>query len=167
MEHEIEVVPLDEIVTDEIPARWEFIERLLAQLTKHLDPELACEIVSRLQIEVGDDDDIKALVATHAAELLRMCQRVFSLAQPLFFHPQRPRVATAMLLNMASNYRISRRDRDDELAAMQQCFALRWEADMRAIKRWQAAHPDSEQTWPDHCDLLIWLLDQLEASDVP
>lgn len=167
MNREIEVVPLDEIVTDEISPRWEFIERLLAQLSKHLDPELACEIVSRIQIDVGDDDDIAALVTAHAAELLRMCHRVFGLAQPLFFHPQRPRVATAMLLNMASQYRVSRLDRDEELAAMQQCFALRWEADMRAIKRWQEAHPDNDLTWPDHADLVVWLIEQLEANDAP
>jgi hypothetical protein len=167
MDREIEVVPLDEIVTDEVPARWAFIERLLAQLCKHLEPELACEIVSRIQIDVGDDDDLDALVTTHATELLRLCHRVFSLAQPLFFHPQRPRVATAMLLNMASQYRVARLDRDEELAAMQQTFALRWEADMRAIKKWQAAHPDSDLCWPDHADLVVWLLDQLDGKDAP
>jgi hypothetical protein len=167
MAHEIEVVQPDEFAVDEIPARWEFIEKLLARLCKHIEAELACEIVSRIQVEVTDNDDVDALVACHATELLQMCHRVFRLAQPLFFHPQRPRVATTMLLNMASQYRVSCRDRDEELAAMQQSFALRWDADMRAIKRWQAAGPDRELTWPDHTDLLVWLLEQLDARDEP
>lgn len=46
-------------------------------------------------------------------------------------------------------------------------FNLRWEADMRAIRRWQLAQPGprsrNELTWPDHADLVVWLLEQLEA----
>ena len=48
-------------------------------------------------------------------------------------------------------------------AEMTATFGLRWKADMRAIKRWQAAGPDRELTWPDHADMVVWLLDQLEA----
>src|ERR1035437_7587040 len=33
---------------------------------------------------------------------------------------------------------------------LQATFDLRWKADMRAIKRWQAAHPGKELVWPDH-----------------
>ena len=43
-------------------------------------------------------------------------------------------------------------------------FNLRWKADMRAIKRWQAAHPGSELAWPDHADLVVWLMEQLSAK---
>ena len=43
-------------------------------------------------------------------------------------------------------------------------FGIRWAADMRAIKAWQAAHPGNEMTWPDHADLCVWLLEQLEAK---
>jgi hypothetical protein len=39
-------------------------------------------------------------------------------------------------------------------------FNLRWKADMRAIKRWQEAHPGNELTWPDHADLCVWLLEE-------
>lgn len=39
-------------------------------------------------------------------------------------------------------------------------FDVRWDADMRAIKRWQAAHPGKELTWPDHADLVVWLLEE-------
>lgn len=42
-------------------------------------------------------------------------------------------------------------------------FQFRWDADMRAIKRWQKAHPGREKTWPDHADLVGWLLEQLES----
>jgi hypothetical protein len=46
-------------------------------------------------------------------------------------------------------------------------FDLRWKADMRAIKRWQAAHPDRpnvELTWPDHADMVVWLLEELDRD---
>lgn len=41
---------------------------------------------------------------------------------------------------------------------------LRWNADMRAIKRWHDAGGD-ELTWPDHADLVVWLLERLEKKD--
>ncbi len=47
----------------------------------------------------------------------------------------------------------------DELQAT---FDRRWKADMRAISRWQAAHPGKENIWPDHADLVVWLLEQLD-----
>ncbi len=50
-----------------------------------------------------------------------------------------------------------------EVDELQQSFDLRWEADMRAIKRWhEAGNP--ELTWPDHADLVVWLLEQLKCS---
>ena len=52
------------------------------------------------------------------------------------------------------------RERDE----LQQSFDLRWRASMRAIKRWQEAHPGSDLTWPDHADLVVWLLEQLDAA---
>lgn len=45
-----------------------------------------------------------------------------------------------------------------DLAEMRATFDLRWKADMRAIKRWQDAHPGKELVWPDHADLVVWLL---------
>jgi hypothetical protein len=50
----------------------------------------------------------------------------------------------------------------DELEFNEQSFDLRWDADMRAIRRWQAA-TGRQLTWPDHADLVVWLLEQLEA----
>jgi len=40
-------------------------------------------------------------------------------------------------------------------------FELRWGADRRAIKRWQDATGHHE-TWPDHADLCVWLLGELD-----
>jgi hypothetical protein len=42
----------------------------------------------------------------------------------------------------------------------QQTFDLRWKADMRAMSRWRKAHPGNELVWPDHADLVVWLLDR-------
>ena len=41
-------------------------------------------------------------------------------------------------------------------------FDLRWKADMRAIKRWQAAHPGNDLVWPDHADMVVWLLGEVD-----
>lgn len=52
-------------------------------------------------------------------------------------------------------------DDDTDLRAT---FDLRWKAEMRAIGRWQAAHPGKELVWPDHADLVVWLLGELERT---
>lgn len=46
----------------------------------------------------------------------------------------------------------------------QRSFDLRWDATMRAIKRWQEAHPGNDLNWPDHADLVVWLLERDAAS---
>jgi hypothetical protein len=46
---------------------------------------------------------------------------------------------------------------------LQRLFDLRWEADMRAVKRWQAANPGNDLIWPDRADLVVWLLDREDA----
>lgn len=43
---------------------------------------------------------------------------------------------------------------------MGQVFDARWDATQRAIKRWQAANPGNDLTWPDHADLVVWLMDR-------
>jgi hypothetical protein len=42
-------------------------------------------------------------------------------------------------------------------------FNIRWKADMRAIKRWQEANGQPDM-WPDHADLCVWLMGQLEEG---
>ena len=37
---------------------------------------------------------------------------------------------------------------------------------MRAIKRWQAAHPGNDLRWPDHADLVVWLMEQLSWQPI-
>ena len=51
-------------------------------------------------------------------------------------------------------------ERDD----LQTSFDLRWKADMRAIKAWQTAHPGNDLVWPDHVDLCLWLMEQLNKA---
>lgn len=48
------------------------------------------------------------------------------------------------------------------LLELNSLFDLRWEADMRAIKAWQEAHPGNDLIWPDHVDLVVWLEDRHE-----
>ena len=48
------------------------------------------------------------------------------------------------------------------LSDLRATFDLRWKADMRAIKRWQAAHPGNDLVWPDHADMVVWLLGEVE-----
>lgn len=55
----------------------------------------------------------------------------------------------------------------EELDDMQRTFDLRWEADMRAIKRWREVHPGNELVMPDHADLVVWLLEQLPDNTPP
>ena len=50
----------------------------------------------------------------------------------------------------------------EHLAELEATFDLRWRADMRAIKTWQAAHPGKDLTWPDHADLVVWLVGENE-----
>lgn len=59
-----------------------------------------------------------------------------------------------------------------ELAALkakevehEESFDLRWKADVRAIKRWRAESPGCELRRPDHVDLVIWLIGQLDTLE--
>ena len=50
-----------------------------------------------------------------------------------------------------------------EVDELQATFDLCWKANMRAIKRWQEA-TGRDDTWPDHADLCVWLMEQLDAQ---
>jgi hypothetical protein len=57
----------------------------------------------------------------------------------------------------------------NELYDMKHSFRLRWNADIRAIKRWQEATGRTME-WPDHADLCVWLMEritELEKSANP
>lgn len=53
---------------------------------------------------------------------------------------------------------------EQQVKELDASFALRYAADMRAIKTWQAAHPDQLATWPDHADLCVWLIEALAKA---
>lgn len=44
-------------------------------------------------------------------------------------------------------------------------FDLRWDADMRAIRMWQA-ETGRDLVWPDHADLVVWLLKKMDEAGV-
>lgn len=67
--------------------------------------------------------------------------------------------AMDLIIEQALEIRDLRRRAAEDRAS----FDLRWAADMRAIKRWQAA-TGKLLTWPDHADLVVWLLGQLEKE---
>lgn len=50
------------------------------------------------------------------------------------------------------------------IAKQDASFDLRWNADMRAIKQWRDAHPGNELVQPDHADMVVWLLEELDRA---
>jgi hypothetical protein len=52
----------------------------------------------------------------------------------------------------------------DDLDHHYRSFDLRWSADVLAIARWRQAAPSRELTWPDHADLVVWLLSDGRAA---
>ena len=52
---------------------------------------------------------------------------------------------------------------EEELQEYKSSFEIRWGADMRAIKHWQDA-TGKDHIWPDHADLCVWLLQQLDSA---
>lgn len=59
---------------------------------------------------------------------------------------------------------VARKQADDECADLQRIFDLRWAADMRAIAFWRADHPGNDLVWPDHVDMVVWLLKELDRQ---
>lgn len=49
-----------------------------------------------------------------------------------------------------------------QMDELERVFELRWAADMRAIKRWREQAPGRELTMPDHADMVVYLLDEIE-----
>ena len=71
---------------------------------------------------------------------------------------------------VAHRIRILKKEHAEALAEAQQelkdheaSFNLRWESDMRAIRRWQEAHPGNDNVWPDHTDLSVWLMGERDT----
>lgn len=53
----------------------------------------------------------------------------------------------------------------DEVADLRRLFDLRRDADGRAVRRWRKAGLGRDLTIPDHADLVVWLLSQIELSE--
>ena len=52
----------------------------------------------------------------------------------------------------------------EERDEMQELFDLQWEADRRAVKRWQEANPGNDLVWPDRADMVVWLMEQHDKA---
>lgn len=52
----------------------------------------------------------------------------------------------------------------EELEGMKRTFDLRWKADRRATRRWQEANPGNDLVWPDHADMVVFLLGELDRA---
>jgi len=53
----------------------------------------------------------------------------------------------------------------DRIEEMEDIINLRRQCDKRAIKMWQQENPEEEnETWPDHADLCLWLMAQVERA---
>jgi chromosome segregation ATPase len=55
------------------------------------------------------------------------------------------------------------REKNAEIAELRATLNMRYDADQRAIRRWQAAHPGNELTWPDHADMVVWMLERCDT----
>lgn len=67
-----------------------------------------------------------------------------------------------LIAEVAATLRALLAERDD----LQRTFELRWQADQRAIKAWQAAHPGRDLVWPNHADMVMWLMTEREKENL-
>jgi hypothetical protein len=74
------------------------------------------------------------------------------------------RVAIAVGLLLGNERRL-RLKAEEDAAQLNLTFDLQWEADQRAIKAWQAAHPERPNVWPDRCDMVVWLMEHYAQSE--
>lgn len=90
-------------------------------------------------------------------------EAVEDIAETLEFYPAVSglfKETAAMLRRLHARAEAAERERDD----LQSTFNVRWQADMRAIKRWQAESKGRDLKWPDHVDLVCWLAEQLATA---
>ena len=64
----------------------------------------------------------------------------------------------AQIISLENSIALSR-----DLKDLEATFDLRWDADMRAMKMWQKAHPGSDLTWPDHADMVVWFMELIDT----
>lgn len=68
------------------------------------------------------------------------------------------------LIEMITGLRARLAAVEQERDKLQRTFDLMWDADQRAIKRWQEAGEGRELTWPDRSKLTEWLLTERDAA---
>lgn len=51
----------------------------------------------------------------------------------------------------------------EEVAALTANFEINWNCTQRAIKMWQKAYPGNDHVWPDKAELMVWLMEQIDA----
>lgn len=51
-----------------------------------------------------------------------------------------------------------------ELQDLNATFDLMWDANQRAIKMWQKAHPGNDNVWPDQAKMIFWLLEERQKK---
>lgn len=54
------------------------------------------------------------------------------------------------------------REAEENAIELQRLFQARWHADMRATNIWQR-ETGRRGVWPDHADMVLWLLQKLDA----
>ena len=50
----------------------------------------------------------------------------------------------------------------EKIKGLEVTLDLIHDADMRAIKMWQEAHPDKENMWPDQAMMVCWLMERVK-----
>lgn len=75
------------------------------------------------------------------------------------------RLDVAAVLNALDAARSRAEAAEEERDDLQRTFDLRWDADMRAVRRWQAEATGRALTWPDRADMVVWLLEKLDAAE--
>lgn len=152
------------------------LEEMAALVPRFLHPDVSGLVLARaLGVLLAHLAKVRAAHADRAATLLEASNREVQRRQDL------ERTVTGLRIDLgAAEAALGRRTMEMEEARLCEVyrrrraearagdltasFELRHRADMRAIARWQAA-TGRDMEWPDHADLVVWLLERLEAAE--
>lgn len=76
-----------------------------------------------------------------------------------------PEITYDKISEWISEYVGKIRPTDSDERELEAVFEARWKADQRAIKMWQEANPGNDLVWPDHGDMVVWLLERLDERE--
>lgn len=137
-------------------------------LNEGLNARRAAQPPDRASVFANADPDSKTFAVT-AGQVSSYEQPV---CEPLpdLTEEEMPEPSLDVLKRVAARMRVNAPDTAflaewavERIEELEATFELRWKADMRAIKRWQEANPGNDLTWPDHADMVVWMLDQMDA----